>query len=180
MKLLEELSSAENKNQICCANTIPTNDPNTILSHFSEILQEYNILKTGNENWNLSFKTDGISLDLNNNETGEIKKHCFKLEDANNNICYDDDNERFATSSENSKKDVNDNCSYFCDGRCPNYYREINGRYVRCCTEKSVNGNNKTGSLKCEPCSKSTRPIENAVDISTSIRNTFDKMYLNQ
>ena len=178
LKLLEDLNSSENRNKTLCPNSLPINDPNQILSHFSEILQEYNILKTGNDNWNSCLKTDQICLDFNNNETEEIKKQCFKYQDANNNICHDNDSEKFETSTTNV---VKENCSCICDGRCHNYYREINGRYVCCCTEESVNTNKQTETFNCDSCTKPARPIENVVvDISTSIRKTFDTLYLSR
>ena len=188
-KLEEDSKSPENRNKlIVYPSSLRTKDPHEILSLFFDILRQYNVPKTENENCILYSKAEQSCVDMNNNSTQE---HCFQLEDINNNYCFDDrkkiDLSTISIKSKNKfKPEVEKNgvsdCSCICDARCPNHiYRQISEKCSCCCNQDFEGQIKENEELKCGPCSEYARPIQSAVaKISSSIKQTFNEMHLNR
>ncbi|XP_051155266.1 girdin-like isoform X2 [Leptopilina boulardi] len=155
-----------------CTNIISFKDPNQILFLFTEILKNYKSLKYKNINdSNIEKK---IIIDSNNNETKTTANdYCVKNENnifQNGSEIFKSNLKDLMNADEEEKKKEESKCFCICDGRCPNYfYRQINEKYICCCTENSKNRKNI-----CEPCSKSIIKVN---EINTSIKETFHQKH---
>lgn len=155
-----------------CTNIISFKDPNQILFLFTEILKNYKSLKYKNINdSNIEKK---IIIDSNNNETKTTANdYCVKNENnifQNGSEIFKSNLKDLINADEEEKKKEESKCFCICDGRCPNYfYRQINEKYICCCTENSKNRKNI-----CEPCSKSIMKVN---EINTSIKETFHQKH---